>query len=293
MNRNLTIVLVVVGVALTLILAGLFLVVSLGGQTSGGSFGSLSKGLGYIEVTGTIVDATDAVDDLKALETNPAVKGILIRVDSPGGVVTPSHEIYSEIVRIRDKGMPIIVTMGTIAASGGYYISAPANLIIANPQTLTGSIGVIMEFPQFTGAMDKLGVKVEVVKSAEHKDIGSPFRQMTDSDRALLQGVVSDAYSQFVEIVSTERKIPEDSVRKFADGRIMTGRQALAYGLVDTLGTFEDAKRIATAYCGLKGEPRLIKPAKKLRFWMRRLMDESMSQLFGGLTFPRLRYIYY
>jgi protease-4 len=116
---------------------------------------------------------------------------------------------------------------------------------------------------------------------------------MTDSDRALLQGVVLDAFEQFVSIVSTERKIPEDSVRKFADGRVMTGRQALAYGLVDTLGTFEDSKRIAADYCGLKGEPRLIKPARRLRFWLRRLFDETTNGLFGGLRFPRMRYVYY
>jgi protease IV len=291
MTRTQTIVLVVVGVALALGLAVLLAVVTISRQLDGGL--QLTKGLGYIEIDETIVDAFDIVDDLKELEANPMVKGLLIRIDSPGGVVTPSHEIYSEIKRIRDEGTPVIVTMGSIAASGGYYIATPADLIIASPQTLTGSIGVIMEFPQFTGAMDKLGVKVEVVKSAEHKDIGSPFRPMTDSDRALLQGVVLDAFEQFVSIVSTEREIPEDSVRQFADGRIMTGRQALAYGLVDTLGTFEDSKRIAADYCGLKGEPRLIKPARRFRFWLRRLFDETTNELFGGLRFPRMRYVYY
>ena len=208
-------------------------------------------------------------------------------------MVTPSHDIYAEIVRIRDEGTPVVVSMGTIAASGGYYISAPADLIIASPQTLTGSIGVIMEFPVVKGLMDKLGVQVEVVKSREQKDIGSPFRPMTGRDRELLQGVVTDAYDQFVSIVSTEREIPEDSVRGFADGRIMTGRQALAYGLVDTLGTFEDSKRIAAAFCGIEGEPRLIRPYRRMNYWIRDILDGAAEGIFGGARFPRLRYMYY
>jgi len=251
------------------------------------------KGVGYVEIEGTIVDATETVRELKSLERNPRVKGLLIRVDSPGGVVTPAHEIYSEIKRIRDRGLPVVVSMGTIAASGGYYVSTPADLIVASPQTLTGSIGVIMEFPVLKGVMEKLGVKVEVVKSAEHKDIGSPFRDMTDSDRRLLQGVVSDVYEQFVEMVSRERRIPEDSVRAFADGRIFTGRQALRLGLVDTLGTFEEAKLIAAARCGIKGEPRLIRPPRRYDFVMRKLLEATTEELLGGLKFPRLRYMYY
>ena len=294
MSRKTIIVLVVVAAALFAVMTGLFLTFLAAGSGSDASgLKTWNKGLGYVEIKGTIVDATETVRELKSLEHNPLVKGILIRVDSPGGVVTPSHEIYEEIRRIRDGGMPIIVSMGTLAASGGYYVSAPATLIVANPQTLTGSIGVIMEFPILKGVMDKIGVKVEVVKSRVHKDIGSPFRDMTDQDRELLQSVVTDAYDQFVTIVSTERHIPEDSVRSFADGRIMTGRQALAFGLVDTLGTFEDAKRIAASLCGIKGEPRLVRPNRRLNSWLRDLLEGSTEGLFGGFGFPRLRYIYY
>jgi protease-4 len=233
------------------------------------------------------------VRQLKWLEANSSVKGILLRIDSPGGIVTPSHEIYSELIRIRDEGLTVVVSMGTIAASGGYYIAAPADLIVASPQTLTGSIGVIMEFPVVRGLMDKVGVNVEVVKSREQKDIGSPFRDMTDKDRELLQGVVTDAYEQFVAIVSTERDIPEDSVRAFADGRIMTGRQALELGLVDTLGTFEDAKRIAAELCGIEGEPRLIRPTRRVGSLLRQLIEGTTEDLMGGMKFPRLRYMYY
>jgi len=294
MSRKTVIVLVVVGAALLAVMMGLMLAFFIAGSASDvSSLKTWSKGLGYIEIEGTIVDATETVRQLKALEHNSQVKGILIRVDSPGGVTSPSHEIYEEIRRIRDGGMPIIVSMGSLAASGGYYVSAPATKIVANPQTLTGSIGVIMEFPVIKGLMDKVGVKVEVVKSRVSKDIGSPFRDMTDQDRELLQGVVADAYDQFVSIVSTERHIPEDSVRALADGRIMTGRQALAFGLVDTLGTFEDAKRIAASLCGIEGEPRLIRPSRRLNSWVRDMLEGTAEGLFGGFGFPRLRYIYY
>ncbi len=294
MSRKTVVVLVVVAAVLSAVMLGLLLAFFVAGSESGASgLKTWNKGLGYIEIKGTIVDATETVRQLKALERNSQVKGILIRVDSPGGVVGPSHEIYEEIRRVRDDGTPIIVSMGSLAASGGYYVSAPATRIVANPQTLTGSIGVIMEFPVIKGVMDKIGVKVEVVKSRVHKDIGSPFRDMTDQDHELLQGVVTDAYDQFVSIVSTERKIPEDSVRAFADGRIMTGRQALALGLVDTLGTFEDAKRIAASLCGIEGEPRLIRTGRRFNSWLRDLLEGTTEGLFGGFGFPRLRYIYY
>jgi len=294
MSRKSTIVLIVVGVVCGVILLGLFgaiLLVQSGSDPS--DFAGLSKGLGYVEIFGTIVDADETVRELKALESNPRVKGLLIRVDSPGGVVTPAHEIYSEIKRICDDGTTVIVSMGSLAASGGYYVSAPADLIVASPQTLTGSIGVIMEFPVLKGVMDKLGVKVEVVKSAAHKDIGSPFREMNDRDRVLLQGVVSDAYEQFVGIVSEERELPADSVRAFADGRILTGRQALALGLVDTLGTLEDAKRIAADMCDIAGEPRLIRAPRRIGFRLLDILFGSADELFGGFRFPRLSYVYY
>jgi protease-4 len=294
MSRKTVIILVVVAAVLLAVMVGLFLAFVIASSESDVSgFKTWNKGLGYVEIEGAIVDATETVRQLKALEHNSQVKGILIRVDSPGGVTSPSHEIYEEIRRIRDGGTPIIVSMGSLAASGGYYVSAPATRIVANPQTLTGSIGVIMEFPVLRGMMDKIGVKVEVVKSRVHKDIGSPFRDMTDQDRELLQGVVTDAYDQFVSIVSTERDIPEDSVRAFADGRIMTGRQALALGLVDTLGTFEDAKRIAASLCGIEGEPRLIRANRRINSWMRDLLMGTAEGLFGGFGFPRMRYIYY
>ncbi|MEO0079286.1 MAG: signal peptide peptidase SppA [candidate division WOR-3 bacterium] len=246
--------------------------------------------IGYVEIEGTITDSRETIRQLKALERNPLVKGILIRVESPGGVVTPAHEIYSEIRRIRENKVPVVVSMGTVAASGGYYVATPADVIVANPGTLTGSIGVIMEVPVLRGLMDKVGVKVEVVKSREAKDLGSPFRDMTDRDRQLLQEVVSDVYEQFVKVVSEERKLPMDSVRRIADGRILTGRQAQELGLVDSLGTLEDAKRICGRLAGIRGEPRLVRSRPRLNYWLRRLLEEGVAKLLGLPQFPRLSY---
>jgi len=255
-------------------------------------FGSLGRGIGYIEIEGTITDSRNTIRQLKELEHNPAVKALLIRVDSPGGVVTPSHEIYEEIRRIRDAGMPVVVSMGTLAASGGYYVSCPADIIVANPGTLTGSIGVIMEFPVVRGLMDKVGLKVEVIKSDIHKDIGSPFRDMAEGERALLQGVVTDVYEQFIGVVSIERGLPLEDVRALADGRIFTGRQAQAFGLVDTLGTLEDAKRIAAGLAGLTGEPRLVRPRPRIRPFLSSLLEQAAGRVFGWPTHPRLSFLW-
>lgn len=290
MNRTLVILLIVVGVVLGAVLLGLLAVVYLGGRTDGVAIG---KGLGYVEVEGTIVESEDVIRQLQYLEGNSSVKGILLRINSPGGAVAPSHDIYAEVKRISDEGTPVIASFGSLAASGGYYIAVPCDLIISSPQTLTGSIGVIMEFPVVQRAMDKLGLQVEVIKSREHKDIGSPFRQMGEADRGLLQGVVADAYDQFVEVVSAGRDLPRDSILKFADGRILTGRQALVLGLVDTLGTFEESKLIAADYCGIKGEPRLIRAPRRANWWWRRLMESTGDALFGRLRFPRLSYSWY
>ncbi len=292
MSRGL-IVLVIIGAVLAV---GTGITLSAAFMSSPGpllpGFGSLGSGVGYIEIEGTISDSRNTVRQLKAHEKNPLVKAILIRVDSPGGVVTPSHEIYDEIRRIRDAGTPVVVSMGTLAASGGYYVSCPADVIVANPGTLTGSIGVIMEFPVVRELMDKVGVEVEVIKSDVHKDIGSPFRFMGESDRELLQGVVADVYDQFVEVVSTERDLPEDEVRAIADGRIFSGRQALDLGLVDTLGTLEDAKRIVADLAGIKGEPRLIRPRPRLKPFFSRFLEEAVGRVLGWPTHPRLSYIW-
>jgi len=287
MSRRTLIALIIIGVVMTLITTALLVFFFIVGLKDDSLIGT-AQALGYVTIEGTLTDSRETVRQLQNLSQNPAVKGILIRVESPGGGVTAAHEIYQEIKRIRDSGKPVVISMGTIAASGGYYVAAPATVIVANPGTLTGSIGVIMELPIVRGFLDKIGMKVEVIKTKEAKDIGSPFRDMTDFDRRLLQGVVSDVYQQFLEVVSSERSIPIDSLERIADGRILTGRQAKAWGLVDTLGTLEEAKRILAERCGIKGEPRWIKPRKRLQVWLERILDDGMARIFGMPRYPRL-----
>lgn len=217
--------------------------------------------IALVRVEGTIMDSFETIEALKEYFEDPSVKAVVLRVDSPGGAVAPSQEIFEEV----QKGVkikPVIVSMGSLAASGGYYISAPATKIVANPGTITGSIGVIMELPNFKGLMDKIGVKTEVVKSGKHKDIASVFRDLGEEERKLLQDVLDNVHEQFIKAVSEGRNIPVEKVREFADGRIFTGEQAKALGLVDQLGNIEDALDLAREVSGAKDAP-VVKKKKK------------------------------
>ncbi len=211
-----------------------------------------------VNLTGTILASRPIVSQLKSLAENRSVKAIVLRVDSPGGGVAASQEIFEEVKAIRDSMKPIVVSMGSMAASGGYYVSCGATRIVANPGTITGSIGVIAMFPNYQKLMGKLGLEMDVIKSGKYKDSGSPFRKMTEADRQYFQGVVESSYGQFLDAVSRERKLPIDKLKKFADGRVFTGEQALGLGLVDTLGSFEDAVSIAAKLGGIKGKPVVV-----------------------------------
>lgn len=233
---------------------------------------SLSGGLteynanvGYVEVIGAITSSRRYVSFIKKLEKDPRIKAVILRIDSPGGGVAASQEIYGALMRLKSKGKPIVASMGSVAASGGYYIACAADKIVADPGTVTGSIGVIVEVAGVEKLLNKIGVRIEVIKSGKHKDIGSPFRPMTDVERKLLRGVVMDIYDQFVETVSESRKIPIDSVRAIADGRVFSGRQALKIGLVDTLGGEDVAIQIAKDMAGIKGKAQLLKQKRPIR----------------------------
>jgi protease IV len=230
-----------------------------------------------IRVEGVIVDAQQTVSELKRYGENPLVKAIVLRIDSPGGGVVPSQEIYEAVKRVRQKHSKLVIaSMGTVAASGGYYIAAATDRIIANPGTLTGSIGVIMELPNVEGLMKKIGVESIVVKSGERKDIGSPFRAMSPDDRRILQTVMDDVHSQFIEAVAEGRALDIKEVKAVADGRIFTGRQAKDAKLIDDLGDLNEAIRLAADMAGIEGEPRVIEPRK--RFSIRELIEGR----FGG-----------
>lgn len=199
------------------------------------------------------------VKQLRRAAKSDSVKAIVLRVDSPGGGITPSDEIRNQIIKIR-KGTnkPVIVSMGSTAASGGYYISTPANHILANETTITGSIGVITILPNFQGLMEKVGIRAEVLTSGHNKDLGSAFAPLSDDDRQILQTVIDDAYGRFVQVVAEGRGIEAESVRKFADGRIFTAKQAKDLKLIDGFGDLPEAIELAADLGGINGEPRII-----------------------------------
>ncbi len=215
-----------------------------------------------VRIEGTIIGSQPVIDQLKEYSKDPSVKAVVLRINSPGGAVAPSQEIFEEVKKLR-KNKPVVVSMGALAASGGYYISAPATKIYANPGTITGSIGVIMEIPNLKGLMDKVGIKTEVIKSGKHKDLASVFRGIGEEERKILQGVLDDVHDQFIKAVAEGRKLPYDKVKSIADGRIFTGRQAKKIGLVDEIGNIEDAIREAARLGGIKGEPHIVEKKEK------------------------------
>jgi len=242
-----------------------------------------------VRIEGPIVDSKNPIDEIKEYVKDPSVKAIVLRVDSPGGAVAPSQEIYEEVKKAVEK-KKIVVSMGSLAASGGYYISAPASRIVANPGTLTGSIGVIMEIPNVEGLMNKVGVKTEVIKSGRHKDIASVFRGIGREEREILQGVLDDVHDQFIKAVAEGRKMLPDQVKKLADGRIFTGKQAVGMGLVDELGNLEDAIKVAAKLSGIKGEPSVVSKKEKFSFMdiVRGNLPKELSDIF-----PTVKLKYY
>lgn len=240
--------------------------------------------IALLRVEGVILDSQATVSDLKRFGENPLIKAIVLRIDSPGGGVVPSQEIYDAVQRVRNKhNKAVIASMGTVAASGGYYIAAATDRIMANPGTLTGSIGVIMETANVEGLLSKLGVEGIVVKSGKFKDVGSPLRKMTDEERALLQSVMDDVHKQFIDAVATGRALEVSAVQALADGRIFTGRQAKEAKLVDELGNLEDAIQLAADLAGIEGEPRIVEPRR--RFSIRELLESRLGSLFPKLDF--------
>ncbi|MBI5868961.1 MAG: signal peptide peptidase SppA [candidate division Zixibacteria bacterium] len=237
-------------------------------STDGADFGGFGKKVAIVELKGTISASEEIVGQLRRFADDSSIPAIVLRIDSPGGGVAASQEIYDEIQRVKEKGKKVIVSMGSVAASGGLYVAVAADTIVANPGTLTGSIGVIFEFPTLEKLMEKVGVRYEVVKSGEYKDIGSIARSMTEKESAALQVVIDDTYDQFVEAVAKGRRLDKDSVKVFADGRIFTGRQAKEMKLVDELGDLHDALDIAAEMVGLESPPKTVKIIPRRRTGM-------------------------
>ena len=238
--------------------------------------------IALIRVEGVILDSQTTIGELKRFSENPSVKAIVIRIDSPGGGVVPSQEIYDAVKRIRNKNnKAVIASMGSVAASGGYYIAAATDRIVANPGTLTGSIGVIMETANVEGLLQKIGVEGVIIKSGKYKDGGSPLRKMSADERGLLQAVMDDVHKQFIEAVAEGRSLELRAAQALADGRVFTGRQAKEAKLVDELGDLEDAIQLAAEVVGIEGEPKVVEPRR--RFSLREILDSKLRLMFPKL----------
>lgn len=236
-----------------------------------------------VKIEGLLVSSENIVDELNDYAEDSSIKAVVMRIDSPGGGVVPSQEIFNAVKHMKQEGKKVVVSMGSVAASGGYYIAAAADKVVANPGTLTGSIGVKMEFANVEKLLDKIGIKGMVVKAGQYKDIGSPFRDMTEPEKKLLQDVIDDVHSQFIEAVSEGRGLPKEDVAAIADGRIFTGRQALSLKLVDQLGDLEDSIKLAGVLAGIKGKPKIVEKKKKIPF-LDYLKEESAAWISDVLA---------
>jgi len=272
----------------------LFAFIGFSGQESAFWTGT-GKKVAIVEVQGVIENSSEVIRQLRKYAEDSSVPAIVMDIDSPGGAVAPSQEIYEEINKLREKGKKVIASMRTVGASGGYYIACAADTIVANPGTLTGSIGVIFQFPVAEELFKKIGLKFEVVKKGEIKDIGTYTRPMTERERKSLQSVVDDTYDQFVDVIASRRSMSREDILKIADGSVFTGRQAKNLGLVDELGNLQDAIKIAGVMVGIKEYPKTIKEIKRRITWFD-LLSQKMDVLLkldeSEKLMPKLEYIF-
>jgi protease-4 len=277
-SRRSLITALVVAVVSLMTLTGLVLAVFM--ATGDGADLALGGRIALIEVEGVIADDEGFLRDVRRLRDDRSVRGWVVAINSPGGVVAPSQSIFRTLQRIRSEdGLPVVASIGAVGASGGYYVALGADSIVALPGSITASIGVLMEYPNVSELMEKVGVRMEVVKSGDQKDLGSPFRDMGPEDRAILDALVEDVHAQFIEAVAEARGLEVADVRVLADGRILTGRQAANAGLIDRLGNLEEAIAVAGRMAGLGDEPRIVRPPREDRDW---LLDVLLGETTAG-----------
>ncbi|MHB8879650.1 MAG: signal peptide peptidase SppA [Myxococcaceae bacterium] len=290
MDRRSAWVLGIVFGGLFLCLFGFLLVLYLAVKSDGGG-GSLSGDrVGGVEILGPISVSKRALKDLAEFKDNEKVKAIVVRVDSPGGSVGPSQEIYEAIKRINQK-KKVVVSMGSMAASGGFYIACAGEKVYANPGTLTGSIGVIMQIPNVSGVLKWAGVEMNTITSGKLKDSGSPFRPMSEEEHRYFEALLLDVHQQFIEAVAEGRKLKVDDVRPFADGRVFSGKQAKEMKLVDELGGLEDAVAAAGKLGGIEGEPKTEYPKREKKLLKELLGGDEVDTLFQGAAVKALEHL--
>ncbi len=237
--------------------------------------------LGLVEINGIVFSSKPYVDEIEKLRKIPNVKAILVRINSPGGAVAPSQEIHEALKHAREK-KPVFASMGSVAASGGYYIASAAEKIFANPGTLTGSIGVAMHMKNIQELLAKVGINNSVIKSGSYKDVGSPYRKMTPKELRHLQGVSDGIYNQFVDAVATGRGLPREEAEELAQGKIYTGEKAHELGLVDALGGLQTAIRETGTRAGIHGYPRVVSLKRKRRVLTEHVIQNTLWQLTQG-----------
>lgn len=257
---------------------------------------SLNDKIGVVPVEGIIADSKEITEQLDEFGKDDSIVAIVLRVDSPGGGVAASQEIYDAVIELKKK-KKVVVSMGSVAASGGLLVACAADKIVANPGTITGSISAIMQFANVEELMKKIGLKSSVVKSGQYKDIGSPLRDMTPEEKLIIQDLVDDIYNQFVDVIVKERKLPREKVVAIADGRVFSGRRAKELGLVDYLGDMASAARLASKLAGKDGQYDLVYPSKKRTSVFDYMLESTASQISNSLkekmqSFNGISYLY-
>jgi len=253
-----------------------------GSSTGKSAAFSLKDKIGVVLVEGIISDSMEIAEQLDEFGKDDSVVAVVLRVDSPGGGVAASQEIYDAVVELK-KTKKVVASMGSIAASGGLLVACAADKIVANPGTITGSISAIMQFANVEELLKKVGVKSSVVKSGQYKDIGSPLREMTPEEKVIVQDLVDDIYNQFVDVIVKDRKLSREKVEEIADGRVFSGRKAKELGLVDQLGDMATAAKLASRLAGKDGQYDLVYPRKKRTSIFDILVDEASSKISSSL----------
>jgi protease IV len=243
---------------------------------------SLNDKIGVVNVHGVITDSMEITEQLEEFGKTDSIVAVVLRIDSPGGGVAASQEIYDAVVELKKK-KKVVASMGSVAASGGLLIACSADKIVANPGTITGSISAIMQFANVEELLKKIGLKASTVKSGKYKDIGSPLREMTPEEKKIIQDLVDDIYNQFVDVIVRDRKLPREKVVQIADGRVFSGRQAKEYGLVDQLGDMGSAARLASQLAGKDGKYDLTYPRKKHSSIFDYMFESAANQLSRSL----------
>ncbi len=239
--------------------------------------------IGVVSITGAITSGNKTSADLVKFAKDDTIRAIIVRINSPGGGVGATQEIYREIQKVA-LHKPVVAAMGSVAASGGYYVAAPATKIVSNPGTITGSIGVFIQFVRLEELMKRIGVDLEIVKSGEFKDMGSPDRKLTQRDREIIDALINDLQSQFVAAVASGRNLSVEKVREIADGRIFSGAQAKDLGLVDFLGNFQDAVEMTKNLVGIQGDVELVHPKQSSGELWNLLLESSARHIVNALT---------